>query len=113
MAPRTRGVAAAETTQRTAAPEAATSNTAAVEAITTIAAAPEATTSEAAAPDAGEEDAPEEGYELVLALPPLPGNPSAAFISLARLPTLRRPELRPACGVPNLTQMGNREQCGF
>jgi hypothetical protein len=108
MAPRTR-VAAAETTQRTTAPEAATSNTAAIEAIITIAAAPEATTSKAAAPDAGEEDAPEEGYELALALPPLLGNPSAAFIGLARLPTLRRPELRPARGVPNLTRMGNRE----
>ena len=109
MAPRTRGVAAAETTQKTTAPEATTSNTAAVEAITTIVAAPKATTSEAAAPDAGEEDAPEEGYELALALPLLPGNPSAAFIGLARLPTLRRPELCPARGVPNFTRMGNRE----
>src|SRR5580692_8199917 len=105
MAPRTRGVAAAETTQRTTAPEATTSNTAAVEAITTIAAAPEATTSEVAAPDAGKEDAPEEGYELALALPPLPGNPSVAFIGLACLLTLCRPELRPARGVPNLTRM--------
>jgi hypothetical protein len=102
MAPRTRGVAAAETSGRTA-----PSDTATAEA--TTAAALEAATTEAATTDAGEEAALEEGYNLASALPPLPGNPSAAFLGLARLPALCRPELRPARGVPNLTRMGNRE----
>jgi hypothetical protein len=102
MAPQTRGVAAAETSGRTAPSDAATAEA-------TTAAAPEATTTEAAATDAGEEAALEEGYNLALALPPLPGNPSAAFLGLARLPALHRPKLRPARGVPNLTRMGNRE----
>jgi hypothetical protein len=105
MAPRTRGTTAAKNAKQTAAP---TLTPEATEAAAS-AAAPEAATLEAAPSDTGEEAAPEEGYDLALALPPLPGNPSAAFTGLARLPALRRPELRPARGVPNLTRMGNRE----
>jgi hypothetical protein len=108
MAPRTRGVAAktARNIETTAAPEAATAST--VEA-TPIATAPKANAPEAANPDTGEEAAPEKGYELALALPPHPGKPSAAFLGLACLPTLRRPELRPTHGVLNLARIGNRE----
>ena len=51
----------------------------------------------------------EEAYNLAQALPQVPEKPSAAFTGLARLPSARRPELRPARGVPNLTRMGNRE----
>jgi hypothetical protein len=84
MAPRTRGTAAAETTTR----ETAVSEP--------VATAPETIESE-------------EAYDLALALPPIPEKPSAAFTGLARLPSARRPELRPARGVINLTRMGNRE----
>ena len=83
MAPRTRGTAAAETTKGTTVSEPVTI-------------APEAIDTE-------------EAYDLEQALPPVPEKPSAAFTGLARLPSARRPELRPACGVPNLTRMGNRE----
>ena len=52
----------------------------------------------------------EEAYNPTQALPPLLGEkPSAAFTGLLRLLTVRRPELRPARGVVNLTCMGNRE----
>ena len=51
----------------------------------------------------------EEAYDLVLALSPISEKPSVAFTGLARLPSTCRPELRPACGVINLTHMGNRE----
>jgi hypothetical protein len=83
MAPRTRGTAAAETTKETTVSEPVTM-------------APEAIDTE-------------EAYDLAQALPPVPEKPSAAFTGLARLPSARRPELRPARGVPNLTRMGNRE----
>jgi Protein of unknown function (DUF3716) len=83
MAPQTRGTAAAETTKKTAASEPVT-------------ATPEAVDTE-------------ETYDLAQALPPVAEKPSAAFTGLARLPSARRPELRPARGVPNLTRMGNRE----
>jgi hypothetical protein len=84
MAPRTRGTAAAETTTR----ETAVSES--------VATAPKTIESE-------------ETYELALALPPIPEKPFAAFTGLVRLPSARRPELRPACEVINLTRMGNRE----
>ena len=83
MAPRTRGTAAAETTEKTAASEPVTTT-------------PEAVNTE-------------ETYDLAQALLPVAEKPSAAFTGLARLPSARRPELRPARGVPNLTRMGNRE----
>jgi hypothetical protein len=73
---------------------------------TATATAPEAASPEAAAPDTGGtsgEAASEDGYDLALALLPLPGKPSAAFTGLACLPALHHPELRPAYGVPNLT----------
>ena len=84
MAPRTCGTAATKTTTR----EIAVS-----EPVTTT---PETIESE-------------EAHDLALALPPIPEKLSAAFTSLARLPSACRPEHRPARGVINLTRMGNRK----
>ena len=129
MAPRTRGAAktAPETTKKAAAPQATTAEAATTPAAITAeaAATPAAATPEAATPEvATREDAAtqtatpeiataaasEEAYSPAQVLPPLPGEkPSAVFNSLLRLPAVRRPELRPACGVINLTRMGNRE----
>jgi hypothetical protein len=118
MAPRTRGAAktAPETTKKAAAPQATTAEAAVTPAAATPeAATPEVTTREDAAtqtatPEITTAAASEEAYSPAQALPPLPGEkPSAVFNSLLRLPAVRRPELRPACGVINLTRMGNRE----
>jgi hypothetical protein len=96
------GVTVAETNRRTTPPDIATTEA-------TIATVPKVTTTEATTTDTGEEAMLEESYNLILALLLLPENPSMAFLDLAHLSTFRHPELHPACGVPNLTWIGNQE----
>jgi hypothetical protein len=125
MAPQTRGTKATKTTITKTLPTRRTAGTKTVPRVTETAApeTTEATTPElaveaaapqvttAANPEVAAVAAPEEeAYNPAQALPPLLGEkPSAAFTGLLHLPTVRRPELRPARGVVNLTRMGNRE----